>query len=367
MGGYTGEGDDRIPASGSSAGSSICDDAAPLCLFAPWRSTEVNRVGTSHATPQVSAALDAVWAVWPDMDILDLRNLAFDCAENMPARDPATSVERSYSYSNGSTFTSTTNATWGHGVLSLTCLFEPSGGLGVTNPVTGEREPVSGGIFGPLTGEAAFASTLGSDRTGRTFGHGFAYPAARENFAFAASGNLRAVAAFSGFGGLGHAPGAFLAPVARFGPVALNLAGAGDALAATAVFRQSWGLALQAGVALQPEAAGPLSGSRAFRAPMTASAALSASLTRAWPGGVSAQLSAGHWRTLAAHSRSLWEGAELSESRVALALAKGFGRHELAVQAVWRSGLGGAVAAAGREWRLNPRGERGVWLTWRRK
>ena len=71
VGGYTGEGDDRTPA----GASSICGAADPLCLFAPWRGTSAT--GTSQSTPQVSAALDTVWAVWPDMDVLDLRNLAF--------------------------------------------------------------------------------------------------------------------------------------------------------------------------------------------------------------------------------------------------------------------------------------------------
>ena len=63
------------------------------------------------------------------MDVLDLRNLAFDCAENMSAPDGETAVTRSYSYSNGRTFTSDTNSRWGHGILSLTCLYTPNGGL----------------------------------------------------------------------------------------------------------------------------------------------------------------------------------------------------------------------------------------------
>ena len=78
VGGYSGEGDDRAPAADIPArtpsgltGSSLCDDAAPLCLFGPWNSGG-GRAGTSGATPQVAAALDTVWAVWPDMDILDL-------------------------------------------------------------------------------------------------------------------------------------------------------------------------------------------------------------------------------------------------------------------------------------------------------
>ena len=153
IGGYVGEGDDRAPAadiattSGGMTGSSFCDDAAPLCLFAPWRAEgrddTATKTGTSHATPQTAAALDTVWAVWPDMDVLDLRNLAFDCAEDMPAPEGETATTRSYSYKNGRSFTSDTNSTWGHGILSMTCLFTPNGGL--QNPVTGNA--VSGGIL----------------------------------------------------------------------------------------------------------------------------------------------------------------------------------------------------------------------------
>ena len=102
VGGYSGEGEDRAPArdvalvDGGVTGSSLCGDADALCLFAPWRvegrTDSGTKIGTSHATPQVSAVLDTVWAVWPDMDILDLRNLAFDCAENMAAPEGETAT-----------------------------------------------------------------------------------------------------------------------------------------------------------------------------------------------------------------------------------------------------------------------------------
>ena len=158
------------------------------------RTDSATKIGTSHATPQVSAALDTVWAVWPDMDVLDLRNLAFDCAEHRPAPEGETATTRSYSYKNGRSFTSDTNSTWGHGILSPTCLFTPNGGL--QNPTTGEA--ISGGIYGPLAGPVAGASIIGVDYTGRDFGHGFAYPVARENFALDAAANLSAVQAISG-------------------------------------------------------------------------------------------------------------------------------------------------------------------------
>ena len=75
-------------------------------------------------------------------------------------------------------------------------------------------------------------------------------------------------------------------------------------------------------------------------------------------------LTAPHWQTLATHGRSLWEGAELSESRIYAALVKAIGLHEFALQGIWRSGLSGSLAVSGRAWALAPRAERGVWLTW---
>ena len=150
------------------------------------------------------------------MDVLDLRNLAFDCAEDMPAPEGETATTQPViPYKNGRTFTSDTNSTWGHGILSLTCLFTPNGGL--QNPVTGNA--ISGGIYGPLAGVVTGASITGVDYTGRDFGYGFAYPVARENYALvsltqaaprggAATANLWPVQAISGVYGLTHASGA---------------------------------------------------------------------------------------------------------------------------------------------------------------
>ena len=372
VGGYVGEGDDRKPAdSGLRGGSSLCGDADPLCLFAPWAG-ENNTVGTSVSTPQVAAALDTAWAVWPDMDILDLRNLAFDCAEDMPAPEGETATTRSYSYKNGRTFTSDTNSTWGHGILSLTCLFTPNGGL--QNPVTGNA--ISGGIFGPLAGAVTGASISGVDYTGRDFGYGFARPVARENWALAsltlaATAKLRPVQAISGVYGLTHTPGAFSGRLWQSGAVSVDLTaaaprgGAGNAIGA-AMQWQAGGLLLRGGIAAQPEGVGSLTGSRAFRAPSAVSAAVTAAYGRALPYGFAAHLQADHWRTLATHGRSLWEGAEIRESRLSAALAKRIGRNEFSLQGVWRSGLAGSLDVSGRNWALSPRAESGVWVSWRR-
>ena len=367
VGGYVGEGDGRKPAdSGLRGGSSICGDADPLCLFAPWAGAD-NTVGTSASTPQVAAALDTAWAVWPDMDILDLRNLAFDCAEDMPAPEGETAVTRSYSYKNGRTFTSDTNSTWGHGILSLTCLFTPNGGL--QNPVTGN--PISGGIYGPLAGAVTGASITGVDYTGRDFGYGFARPVARENFALAATANLRPAQAIRGAYGLTHARGAYSATLWASGAVSVDLTaaaprgGAGNAIGAAAGW-QVGGLTLRGGIAAQPEGVGSLTGSRAFRAPSTVSAAITAAYGKVLPNGFSAHFQADHWLTLTTHGRSLWENARLNESRLSAALVKRVGRNEVSLQGVWRSGLSGSLDVDGRSWALSPRAESGVWLTWRR-
>ena len=360
VGGYVGEGDDRKPAdTGRSGGSSICGAADPLCLFAPWAG-EDNTVGTSASTPQVAAALDSVWAVWPDMDILDLRNLAFDCAENMAAPEGETATSRSYSYKNGRSFTSDTNSTWGHGILSLTCLFTPNGGL--QNPVTGNS--ISGGIYGPLAGPVTGASITGVDYTGRDFGYGFAYPAGRENFALAAlAKNLSASQAFFGVYGLTHGSTVVRGTLWQTGASRVDLTAAGNAIGAAAQWKVE-GLTLRGGIAAQPEGVGSLTGSRAFRAPASVSAAITAAYGRALPHGFSAYLQADHWRTLATRGRSLWEGAELRESRISAALVKRIGAHEFALQGVWRSGLSGALDVSGQAWTVTPRATRGLWLTW---
>ena len=387
VGGYSGTGDDRKPAAdvpvnpgtgagGSNlSGSSLCSDAAPLCLFAPWevkgRTDSASKIGTSHATPQVSAALDTVWAVWPDMDILDLRNLAFDCAEDMLAPEGETAVTRSYSYKNGRTFTSDTNSTWGHGILSLTCLFTPNGGL--QNPVTGN--PISGGIYGPLAGVVTGASISGVDYTGRDFGYGFAYPVARENWALAsltraATAKLRPVQAIPGAYGLTHTRGAYSGRLWQRGAVSVDLTaaaprgGAGNAIGA-AVQWQSGGLTISSGLAVQPEGVGSLTGSRAFRAPTAISAAVTAAYGRVLARGYSAHLQADHWRTLATQGRSLWEAANLRETRLSAALVKRVGRNEFSLQGVWRSGLSGSLDVSGRNWAMSPQAESGVWVAWR--
>ena len=128
---------------------------------------------------------------------------------------------------------------WGHGILSMTCLFKPNGGL--QNPVTGNA--VSGGIFGPVAGPVTGASITGVDYTGRDFRYGFARPVARENYALAATVNLSAVQAISGNRVLGRGPGAFRSTLWAAGRTRVEWIAVGDAIGA-AVQWQSGGLTL---------------------------------------------------------------------------------------------------------------------------
>ena len=205
--------------------------------------------------PRFSAALDTVWAVWPDMDILDLRNLAFDCAEDMPAPEGETAVTRSYSYANGRTFTSDTNSTWGHGILSLTCLFTPNGGL--QDPTTGNA--ISGGIIGPIAGPVTGALITGIDYTGRDFAYGFARPVARENFALLATTAVQPSKTISRVNALGHGSAVVLSALAKTDRFSLDLTASGNAIGIVSEWRFGR-LTFRGGFAAQPEGRGEFDG-----------------------------------------------------------------------------------------------------------
>ena len=169
-------------------------------------------VGTSVSTPQVAAALDTVWAVWPDMDILDLRNLAFRLrrgharARRRNRRHAQLLVqERSHVHVRHEFHLGPRHP------VSMTCLFTPNGGL--QNPVTGNA--ISGGISGPLAGVVTGASITGVDYTGRDFGYGFAYPVARENYALLATTAVQPSAPISRNRVLDHGSAAVLSTLAK--------------------------------------------------------------------------------------------------------------------------------------------------------
>ena len=206
-----------------------------MCLFAPWevkgRTDLATRIGTPHATPQVSAAPDTVRAVRSDMDVPDLRNLAFDRAENRPApdrgnRDHARLLvqERPYLHLRHELHLGPRHPVADPPVHAERWAAQP-----------GTGNPISGGIYGPLAGPVTGASITGVDYTGRDSGHGFAYPVARQNFALDAAANLSAVQAISGVYGLTPTPGgAYSGRLWQEGAASVDLTAAGNSVGAAA-------------------------------------------------------------------------------------------------------------------------------------
>lgn len=84
------------------------------------------------------------------------------------------------------------------------------------------------------------------------------------------------------------------------GRFAVDLTAAGNAIGGVAQW-PACNITIRSGMATQPEGVGSLTGSRAFRAPATVSAAYGRALMR----GFAVHLQADHWRTLATHGRSL--------------------------------------------------------------
>jgi len=195
-------------------------------------------------------------------------------------------------------------------------------------------------VAGPVTG----ASIMVVDYTGRDFGYGFVRPVARENWALQALARSAAVSASnarSRVHALHHGSGAYAATSWEFGDLRNHLTaaaprGGGGKALGLAAQEQFAGLTVRTGIAVQPDGVGSLTGTRAFRAPASVSAALTLAYGHRLAAGLSAHLQADHWRTVATRGRSLWEAAELRESRFTAALVRRFGWHEISLQGIWR-------------------------------
>ena len=179
----------------------------------------------------------------------------------------------------------------------------------------------------------------------------------------AAIANLRPVQAISGLYAQRYGAGSVYGRLWERGALRVDLTasaayrGVGGAAIGVAAHWQVGNIAIRGGIATQPEGVGSLTGSRAFRAPSTVSAAMTAAYAKALPYGFSVHVQADHWRTVATLGRSLWESAELAESRLGASLVKRVGRHDVALQASWQSG--GGRHPRGR--RLADMGVRAVW------
>ena len=348
VGGYTGTAADRY----IHPNSAVCGEAKELCLFAPWEYTYTDEQGisqTASGTPvaaaQVAAALDNVLLLWPDYDLLELRDLVLGCAEDMGEEGP--------------------DSMWGQGVLSFNCLFTPQGEL---------RDPrtdtiLSGGIYGPLgvlqgsTGDLrglAGGSMVGIDRTGRDYSYPITHWANRENYAL-----LAATASYNASDAIAFAPvpggvQGRSAAVLQRGGFSTRIAAAGDAAGAVAqlsaggILTKTGLWTLRAGIALQPEGAGSLTGERAFRAPSTLSSAFSLAFQHSFTPRLSLHVQGHYWMTLDTGSRSLWAGAQLSEIRASASIIYRSSGLRAILQTQYVGGLSGRLDVAGKSIRLMP-------------
>ena len=343
VGGYTGSGATRS----IHPNSAVCGAAKELCLFAPWmyRYTDdegqaQTAEGTAVAAAQVAAALDNVLVLWPDYDLLALRDLVLGCAEDLGDKGA--------------------DVMWGHGVLSFNCLFTPQSDL--RDPRTGAI--LSGGIFGPLAGpyggaedapSLAGVSISGVDRTGRSFAYPLMRWSYRENDALLAAtavpNNSDEIPSWElgGFRARSRS-----ATVLQEGSFSARIAASGDALGAVALWRAGGFLArsglwtFRGGLALQPEGAGSLTGTGVFRPPSTLSSAFSAAFQHNFTPTLSLHVQGQYWMTLSTGTRSLWADAQLAEFRASASLHYQLGRARAILQAQYGGGLRGRLEVAER-------------------
>ena len=355
VGGYDGQGVNRA----LHPSSAVCGEMMDLCLFAPWRVG--GEQGTIAAAAQVAAVADTHLLLWPDYDLMALRDHIFNCAIDMG--DPGV------------------DALWGHGILDVSCVFTPQGEL--KDPRTGRI--LSGQVLGPAQ-QAALSGMTGLDALGRDFAYPATQFAPRANPALVAIGGQGpARAEPAGWGYPALAP----ARLAQTSLAQTRLAETGNwafehSIAsgdyygggATAITARWSGtpaeLALPAagfltarfGLAWQPGGAGPLAGTRTFGAPSTFSAGFSADWLSGTPvPGLTVEFNAQAWGTLAAKARTLWQGADLFESRASAALRYRRGRFSSVLSASLASGLSGYLDLSGRRLQLSPRSARQLRLT----
>ena len=343
VGGYTGSGGTRS----IHPNSAVCGTAKELCLFAPWtyRYTDdegqpQTAEGTAVAAAQVTAALDNLLVLWPDYDLLALRDLVLGCAEDLGDEGP--------------------DAMWGHGVLSFNCLFTPQSDL--RDPRTGAI--LSGGIIGPLSGTHGGAGSVASlagapisgvDRTGRNFTYPLTRWSYRENHALLAAtavpDNSDEIPSWKSGGFRARTRSA---AVLQEGGFSARISASGDALGAVALWRAGGLLArsglwtFRGGLALQPEGAGSLTGSGVFRAPSTLSSAFSAEFQHNFTATLSLRVQGQYWLTLKTGTRSLWADAQLTEIRASASLHYRLGRMRAILQAQYGGGLRGRLEVAER-------------------
>ena len=113
------------------------------CFILPYYLSPSGYHGTSFAAPRLTAVIDTLWLVWPNLTHLDMHVLLSTCALDLGVAgiDPI----------------------FGQGLLDLECLVQPSGGLRIP---TAQVAGISGSLIGPSTSDTSLAT---QDEFGRHF------------------------------------------------------------------------------------------------------------------------------------------------------------------------------------------------------
>ena len=121
-----------------------CGVLRDACFILPsLRTASGGPTGSSLAAPRLTAVIDTLWLVWPNLSHLDLHRLLSTCASDLG--DPGV------------------DSVFGQGLLDLECLVQPSGGLRIP---TAQVAGISGSLIGPSTADTGLAT---QDDFGRHF------------------------------------------------------------------------------------------------------------------------------------------------------------------------------------------------------
>ena len=103
------------------------------------------RLSTVYAAPRLTAVVDTLWSIWPNLTNLDMHRLLRTCASDLgaPGVDPV----------------------FGQGLLDLECLVQPGGGLRIP---TAQVAGIRGSLIGPSTADTTLAT---QDDFGRSFNY----------------------------------------------------------------------------------------------------------------------------------------------------------------------------------------------------
>ena len=111
------------------------------CFILPFYLSPNGFHGTSFAAPRLTAVIDTLWVIWPNLTHLNLHRLLRTCASDLGA----TGVDPIF----------------GQGLLDLECLVQPSGGLQIP---TAQVAGLAGSLIAPSTADTSLAATDDFDR-----------------------------------------------------------------------------------------------------------------------------------------------------------------------------------------------------------